>query len=248
MRWEASASRRSCRAKRRAGSLTMMGPRSSSLPGLDHGRPRRKGSQPMKRVSAAVGLRRSVRHPRGPRRLLVVVTGTAVVAGLSLVAPVAASAAPGVPAASALPAGCSQTGPVAVCRFSYTGAEQSLTLPAGVSSVDVVAVGAAGGSDLDNAHPGGTGCAGRGDVVRAGWEDAVCGGGAAPGHRDNRVRYGAEGLQRRWRAGSRADLRWRGWGVGRTDRLERGRRVAGVAVGRGGRRWRALGDRVRCCG
>ncbi len=47
--------------------------------------------------------------------------------------------------ADALPANCSQSGQVVTCTFSSTGAEQSFGVPAGVSSVQVTAVGGSGG-------------------------------------------------------------------------------------------------------
>lgn len=76
-------------------------------------------------------------------------------AGVALAAAVVpagmASAAP-----SALPANCAQTGQAVTCTFGYTGAEQTFTVPAGVTSVQVTAIGA-GGSANFNGEPGGEG-------------------------------------------------------------------------------------------
>lgn len=62
--------------------------------------------------------------------------------------------------AATLPANCSQAGVGAavVCRFGFTGGEQTFTVPARVSSVDLAAVGASGGavSNSDGGGPGGT--------------------------------------------------------------------------------------------
>ncbi len=52
-------------------------------------------------------------------------------------------------AAAALPSGCVQSGSMVTCSYSYTGSAQTFTVPAGVSSLDVTAVSAAGGSDLN---------------------------------------------------------------------------------------------------
>jgi hypothetical protein len=51
--------------------------------------------------------------------------------------------------------GCPQSGAKVTCTFSWTGGSQSFTVPAGVSSLDVTAVGASGGGDLgETANPG----------------------------------------------------------------------------------------------
>jgi len=55
------------------------------------------------------------------------------------------------------PAGCTQTDQTVTCTYGYTGAEQSFTVPAGVTTVTVSATGAAGGADSNNDHPGGRG-------------------------------------------------------------------------------------------
>jgi len=46
-------------------------------------------------------------------------------------------------AAAAVPAGCSQAQNAVTCTFSYTGAAQSFTVPASVTSITVDAQGAA---------------------------------------------------------------------------------------------------------
>ena len=48
--------------------------------------------------------------------------------------------------------------------FKYTGAEQILTVPAGVTSIHVVATGAAGGTASDGGTPGGQGAVVSGDL------------------------------------------------------------------------------------
>ena len=50
-------------------------------------------------------------------------------------------------AAAALPAGCSEVASTLTCSFSFTGAAQSFTVPAGVNSITVAAFGAQGGGD-----------------------------------------------------------------------------------------------------
>jgi hypothetical protein len=50
----------------------------------------------------------------------------------------------GTGSAQALPSGCSQAGTTVSCTFSYMGAAQGFTVPAGVGSVTVAAFGAHG--------------------------------------------------------------------------------------------------------
>src|SRR6267142_1622805 len=66
---------------------------------------------------------------------------------------------------AALPAGCSfdATSGTTSCVFSSTGAEQTFTVPAGVTSVHVVALGAAGGSG-ESGSGGGRGAVVSGDL------------------------------------------------------------------------------------
>ncbi|MEU6237468.1 hypothetical protein ABZ885_31195, partial [Kitasatospora sp. NPDC047058] len=77
----------------------------------------------------------------------------AVAAGVlgAAVAPVALS----VPARAA--GTCTTAGPSTTCTFAPTGAEQTFTVPAGVTQVDVTAIGAAGGLSGVNVTPGGRG-------------------------------------------------------------------------------------------
>ncbi|MBN9112407.1 MAG: hypothetical protein J0I34_26925 [Pseudonocardia sp.] len=49
------------------------------------------------------------------------------------------------------PAPCGVTGQAISCTFGFTGAEQSFVVPVGVTSVEVAAIGAAGGGDGTNA-------------------------------------------------------------------------------------------------
>jgi uncharacterized repeat protein (TIGR01451 family) len=49
-------------------------------------------------------------------------------------------------ASDSLPSGCLQSGNAVTCSFSWTGAAQTFKVPAGVSSLDVTAIGAAGGA------------------------------------------------------------------------------------------------------
>jgi Bacterial Ig-like domain (group 3)/Domain of unknown function DUF11/Glycine rich protein len=77
-------------------------------------------------------------------------------AGLALAAAVIpagiADAAPVV-----LPANCIQSGATVTCSYGYTGGEQTFTVPAGaITSVQVVAIGAAGSAN-DDGQPGGEG-------------------------------------------------------------------------------------------
>jgi hypothetical protein len=85
---------------------------------------------------------------RGPRAL-------SLAAGIALATCWAAALAG---SAKALPPNCTQAGNGVTCTFSSTGAEQSFTVPGGVGSLHVVAVGAKGGKGADfNAFVGGTG-------------------------------------------------------------------------------------------
>ncbi|MER7770609.1 Ig-like domain repeat protein [Kitasatospora sp. NPDC096140] len=52
---------------------------------------------------------------------------------------------------------CTTTGPTTTCTFAFTGAEQTFTVPAGVTQVDVSAIGAAGGMEGLGGASGGHG-------------------------------------------------------------------------------------------
>ena len=53
---------------------------------------------------------------------------------------------------------CSTVGPTTTCVYASTGAEQTFTVPAGVTSIDVVAQGAAGSTaHFSPDSPGGEG-------------------------------------------------------------------------------------------
>lgn len=60
-------------------------------------------------------------------------------------------------ASAALPSNCSQSGQTVTCTFSYTGAEQTWSVPAGVASAQINAVGGTGGVNEDNDGFGGYG-------------------------------------------------------------------------------------------
>ena len=55
---------------------------------------------------------------------------------------------------AALPGECQQAGATVSCTYIYTGAEQTFTVPSGVTSVSVTAVGGAGGDSYGDAVPG----------------------------------------------------------------------------------------------
>jgi hypothetical protein len=70
-------------------------------------------------------------------------------------------------ARAALPSNCDQSGIKVSCQFSFTGAHQTFTVPAGTSSVDIVAVGAPGGASgprFPSPVPGGAGALARGTL------------------------------------------------------------------------------------
>ncbi|MGA2009987.1 MAG: choice-of-anchor D domain-containing protein [Solirubrobacteraceae bacterium] len=70
--------------------------------------------------------------------------------------------------AAALPVNCTGSGGAVTCSFGFTGSEQTFVVPAGVTSLRVVAVGAPGGGGLDG-NAGGLGGAGAdGALVSAG--------------------------------------------------------------------------------
>ncbi|MFH8387624.1 hypothetical protein ACH4E7_43225 [Kitasatospora sp. NPDC018058] len=52
---------------------------------------------------------------------------------------------------------CTVSGPTTTCTFAFTGAEQTFTIPAGVTQVDVTAIGAAGGREGVHNTSGGRG-------------------------------------------------------------------------------------------
>ena len=85
--------------------------------------------------SASLWRRMSLPASGQMMRLAVAIFGLAVVWGLAVAAG----------ARAALPAGCTQSGQVVTCTFPSTGAEQSFSVPPGVTSVQVTAIGGAGG-------------------------------------------------------------------------------------------------------
>ena len=84
---------------------------------------------------------------------------TMAAAGLATAAP--ASAVPG----HSLPPGGHAVSDSTTVNFSYTGSEQTFLVPAGVTSIDVVATGAAGGSGSTPASGGTGGTGGEGEQV-----------------------------------------------------------------------------------
>ncbi|HJD84292.1 glycine-rich protein [Kitasatospora aureofaciens] len=78
----------------------------------------------------------------------------AVAAGLLGAAGLAPVALPGTAHAQGT---CTVSGPTTTCTFAFTGAEQTFTVPNGVTQVDVTAIGAAGGLEGGNDTPGGRG-------------------------------------------------------------------------------------------
>ena len=86
---------------------------------------------------------------RGRARTVVGLLGLAGAVAVSLLAFAGSALA-------ALPSNCTQTQHTVTCAFAYTGAEQVFTVPGGVDSVQVDALGAAGGAG-DPTAPGGIG-------------------------------------------------------------------------------------------
>jgi hypothetical protein len=84
---------------------------------------------------------------------------TMAAAGLATAAPAGA-----VPAHSLPPGGHAVKNSTTVV-FSYTGAEQTFSVPAGVTSIDVIAIGAAGGAGATPVDGGTGGAAGEGEQV-----------------------------------------------------------------------------------
>jgi hypothetical protein len=94
------------------------------------------GPPTRRRAAFSSSFRRITPLQAGFRRLAVVLAGAAGLFGFSAV---------GLPTeAAALPSNCSASGSMVTCSFTSTGNEQSFVVPSGVSSLHVVAVGAAG--------------------------------------------------------------------------------------------------------
>jgi len=98
---------------------------------------------------SALGFVGSGREGRSRRRVVALVSGVGVTAALAVAVPRLASAAP-------LPSNCTPSGATVTCSYGYTGGEQTFTVPSGVTSVQVIAIGAAGGADYLG-NPGGEG-------------------------------------------------------------------------------------------
>ena len=107
------------------------------------------------RRTVAIGASHGLADARLARRAV----GLVVAAALLFAAVLAAD-----PARAALPSNCAQTGTTVTCTYSYTGAEQAFTVPADVTSVHVVAVGAAGATTVFGGAPGGRGAVVSGDL------------------------------------------------------------------------------------
>ena len=102
----------------------------------------------------------------------------------------------GVRSAEALPANCTGVAVVS-CTFAATGAEQTFTVPAGVSSVHVVARGAPGGrgASLDSSpSPGGMGAVVSGDLAVTAGEVVYVEVGGAPSFDANACYPGLGGV------------------------------------------------------
>jgi hypothetical protein len=89
----------------------------------------------------------------GRRRVMALITGASITAAMAVGVPAAASAASAAP--MDLPTGCVLAGSTVMCTYIYTGGQQDFTVPAYVTTLDVTAIGAAGGSD-STVHAGGT--------------------------------------------------------------------------------------------
>ena len=84
-------------------------------------------------------------------------------------------------AAAALPSGCSEVGSTVTCTFASTGSEQAFAVPEGVGSVQVVAVGAAGGTSVFGGAAGGRGAVVDGDLTGTSGQTLYVEVGGAPG-------------------------------------------------------------------
>ncbi|MFI8454446.1 glycine-rich protein [Kitasatospora sp. NPDC085464] len=82
------------------------------------------------------------------RRALAIAAGLFCMAGIAPLALTGAAHAQGT---------CTVSGPTTTCTFAFTGAEQTFSVPSGVTQVDVTAIGAAGGKEGVNNTPGGRG-------------------------------------------------------------------------------------------
>ncbi|MBV9917003.1 MAG: hypothetical protein JO153_10930 [Solirubrobacterales bacterium] len=112
-------------------------------------------------------------------------------------------------ARAALPSNCSQVGSTVSCKFSYTGAEQRFTGPAGTTSVRVVAIGAAGGA-ASLGEPGGAGAVATGTLKVTGGQTLYVEVGGAGGNYGNDVagfNGGGEGHGNGGEGGGASDVR-----------------------------------------
>ena len=85
----------------------------------------------------------------GRRWVMALITGAGITAAMAVGVPAAAMAATAAP--TDLPGNCIQPGSMVYCNFYPMYSEQDFTVPAGVSTVVLTAIGAAGGSDATNA-------------------------------------------------------------------------------------------------
>ena len=119
-------------------------------------------------------------------------------------------------ARAALPSNCDQSGTDVSCQFSFTGApDQAFKVPAGIGSVDVVAVGAPGGASgprFPSPVPGGPGALAKGSLTVTGGQTLYVevGGPGDDGFETSAGGFngGGTGDART----SRRPWRWRGWG------------------------------------
>lgn len=100
---------------------------------------------------------RTTHRSRSPRRTAAAALAVATAVGAAGVVTAGAAAA-------APPPGCTQAARTVTCEFAYTGAEQTLVVPDGVTSMTATLAGAAGGARPNRGGPGAT-AGGPGAVV-----------------------------------------------------------------------------------
>jgi hypothetical protein len=100
-------------------------------------------------ASSAHGFVGSGREGRNRRRVVALVSGVGVTVALAV-------AVPGLASADPPPPPCIPSQGTFTCSYVYTGGEQTFVVPSGITSVKVIAIGAAGGAD-GSGNPGGEG-------------------------------------------------------------------------------------------
>lgn len=129
-------------------------------------------------------------NPKPNRRRRLVAHALAVLGATSslLIVPTTGTAA-------AAESNCPSAGATVTCTFSYTGAEQTFTVPAGVSAVQVTTVGAPGGANTktyagSTVVPGGAGAVATGAVPVTAAQVLYVHVGGAGGHQTDRAYNG----------------------------------------------------------